>query len=138
MKRRMNKKGFTLVELIIVIAIIAILAALLVPSMVGYLEEARTTTKIANARTVYSAAAAAEAMCIANGITVTSIGSASALVDASTLTVGTTTFAGRVAGLLGSINGALAIIVDSNGHVVSTMWGDSTTDAAPGSYTPGN
>ncbi|MEA4854321.1 MAG: prepilin-type N-terminal cleavage/methylation domain-containing protein [Christensenella sp.] len=34
-----NKKGFTLIELIIVIAIIAVLAAILLPSMVSYIQE---------------------------------------------------------------------------------------------------
>ncbi|MBQ4465749.1 MAG: prepilin-type N-terminal cleavage/methylation domain-containing protein, partial [Oscillospiraceae bacterium] len=33
-------KGFTLVELIVVIAIIGVLAAILVPSMLGYVKKA--------------------------------------------------------------------------------------------------
>ena len=36
-----SKKGFTLVELIVVLVILAILAAMLVPALVGYIDEAR-------------------------------------------------------------------------------------------------
>ena len=37
----MNKKGFTLVEIIVVLVILAILAAIAVPSVLGYVEEAK-------------------------------------------------------------------------------------------------
>lgn len=51
-------KGFTLIELIVVIAIIGVLAAILVPSMIGYLNQARAAKLNANARIAYSAAQA--------------------------------------------------------------------------------
>ena len=35
----MNKKGFTLVELVVVIAIIGVLAAILVPTMMSYIRK---------------------------------------------------------------------------------------------------
>lgn len=39
-----NKKGFTLTELIIVMAVIAILAAVMIPSLVGYVNRARQSS----------------------------------------------------------------------------------------------
>ena len=37
---RDSKKGFTLVELIVVLVILAILAALLIPALTGYIDKA--------------------------------------------------------------------------------------------------
>ena len=45
-----NKKGFTLIELIVVIAILAILALIAVPSLGGYLASADIRTNQANAK----------------------------------------------------------------------------------------
>ena len=36
-----NKKGFTLVELVVVIAIIGVLAAILIPTMMNYVKKSR-------------------------------------------------------------------------------------------------
>lgn len=49
-------KGFTLIEVIVVIAIIGALAVIIVPSMIGYTHQARATVITGNARNVYNAA----------------------------------------------------------------------------------
>lgn len=51
-----EKKGFTLVELIVVLVILAILAALLVPALTGYIDKANNQKVIATTRQVVMAA----------------------------------------------------------------------------------
>ena len=47
-------KGFTIIELIVVIAIISALMAILVPSLIGYTKQARASVVMSNARSVYN------------------------------------------------------------------------------------
>lgn len=58
LKERLNKKGFTLAELLIVVAIIAVLVAVSVPVFNGKLEKSREAADVANMRAAKAAAAA--------------------------------------------------------------------------------
>lgn len=56
MKKIKNTKGFTLMEMLIVVAIIAILIAIAIPTFTAQLEKAREAADIANIRSAYSEA----------------------------------------------------------------------------------
>jgi prepilin-type N-terminal cleavage/methylation domain-containing protein len=56
--KKMNKKGFTLAELLIVVAIIAVLVAIAIPIFSSQLEKAKVATDQANIRSAYAEAAA--------------------------------------------------------------------------------
>ncbi len=55
MKKFLNNKGFTMVELIIVIAIIAVLAAVLAPQYLRFVEESRESTDVDTAAKIEAA-----------------------------------------------------------------------------------
>lgn len=93
---RKDKKGFTLIELIVVIALLAIIAVLAIPQFNKVKDESAKNIAIANARTVYTA-----------GLTTTALeGDAAAEV---TVTNGSTSdtgdFAATFKDFLSSVNG---------------------------------
>lgn len=57
MKKLMNKKGFTLMEMLIVVAIIVILVAISIPVFTSQVGEAQKATNEANVRAAKAAAA---------------------------------------------------------------------------------
>ena len=73
--KKQNQKGFTLAELLIVVAIIAVLVAIAIPIFTTRLEQSRETTDVANLRSAYAAA---------------SVAALSGLVDGSKVEDGTT------------------------------------------------
>ncbi len=52
MNKKVNQKGFTLIELIVVIAIIAILAAVLLPRFLGFSDSAKKRATQSEARSI--------------------------------------------------------------------------------------
>ena len=70
-----NKKGFTLAELLIVVAIIAVLVAISIPIFTSQLEKSRESVDIANIRAAYAevmTSALTEDKRTANGVTYSS------------------------------------------------------------------
>lgn len=57
MKKKLNKKGFTLAELLVVVAILAILVAVSIPIFTSQISKAREATDLANVRAAKAAAA---------------------------------------------------------------------------------
>jgi len=51
---RIKAKGFTLIEIIVVISVLGVLMAILVPSLLGYVRKARRTSDIATAKEIYN------------------------------------------------------------------------------------
>ena len=58
MFKKLNKKGFTLAELLVVVAIIGVLVAVSIPIFTAQLEKAREATDLANLRAAYAAGVA--------------------------------------------------------------------------------
>ena len=52
--KKTNKKGFTLAELLVVVAIIAVLVAIAIPIFTSQLEKAKEATDAANIRSAYA------------------------------------------------------------------------------------
>lgn len=57
--KKLNNKGFSLVEIIIVIAIMAILAGALAPQLIKYIDKSRKSTDVQIAQTIATAVNAA-------------------------------------------------------------------------------
>ena len=111
--KKMNKKGFTIVELVIVIAVIAILAGVLIPTFSGIVEKAQISAEQQKVTNAYKEAYAT-ALVECNG----------AITDGKTATAGGFTFTFTVDGT-GKITG----VEDANGTSGYSYTYDATTTA---------
>lgn len=115
--KKRNKKGFTLIEMIIVIVIIAILAAIAVPSMLGYVNKANEATATANCRAVVSAAQSAA-----------SLGATSSDIQSKT---------GDMLGTGGSTtygDGTFTITMTTDSAITKVVWSSNKTGGKTATY----
>lgn len=114
-KLQKDKKGFTLVELVVVIAILAILAALLVPRIMGNVNDARVSRSQANARTIASEITTHNALARVNGTatipTTFPVAPATHSVDGSELGL-----IGRGTADINDLEGLASITIDEDGN----------------------
>ena len=136
---RKSIRAFTLIELIVVIAIIGVLAAILVPSMIGYVGESKMSTANSNAKMAYenSAIYATECECAGHVLA-----DGTYDVDIRGKTQGThyerdgNDLENALASMMGMTDdaGGVGVIVISGGLSKEVLWAKNEADKYVGHY----
>ncbi len=130
-----NRKGFTLVELIIVMVIIAILAAALIPTMMGYINDAKKTANTSTARAYYVAAQSIATKNYADGTITGALALNTATATDYWVGSGSETDKQWKELILG-LPGSCIINVDATGAVISAVYTAPDTKKVTISFTP--
>ncbi len=127
-KLKENKKGFTLVELIVVLVILAILAALLIPALTGYIDKAKDKSITAETRqAVMAAQTLVDEKYASDQKTEITVGS----VDNSSVKIDDIKKLAEVNGEISDVqvkDGKVTKLVYSNGGKTCTYNGSATSD----------